>query len=229
MSFEYYQHVRSEIEPLLPDAAANILEVGCGAGPTLRWLKGKYPEARTTGVDGNAAIKDQLSTNADTALIADLDQPLVLSERYDLILALDVLEHLKSAEAVLERLTAALSEGGVLIVSLPNVSHLSVSLPLVFARRFAYADAGILDRTHIRFFVESSAIELMNAAGLEVVGGLVNGLHSVRTRLFDALTLGLLRHYFTKQYIMRVRRAGGPVVQRPVKWEISHLISQPPG
>jgi hypothetical protein len=35
--------------------------------------------------------------------------------------------------------------------------------------RFDYADSGILDRTHLRFFTKDTAIEMLENCGLEVV------------------------------------------------------------
>ena len=35
----YFANARKEIEPLLPAHAVRVLEVGCGTGSTLRWLK----------------------------------------------------------------------------------------------------------------------------------------------------------------------------------------------
>ena len=49
-----------------------------------------------------------------------------------------------------------LAPGGSLVVSLPNVAYLPVRLGLLFGR-FDYRDAGILDRTHLRFFTLASA------------------------------------------------------------------------
>ena len=62
-----------------------------------------------------------------------------------------------------------------MIVSVPNVAHLSVSIPLLFRREFAYQDAGILDRTHLRFFVEDTAVKLLNDFKLVVERGLASG------------------------------------------------------
>jgi hypothetical protein len=62
------------------------------------------------------------------------------------------------------------------IVSVPNISHLSISVPLLVSRRFTYQDAGILDRTHLRFFVEATAIRLLNDAAFRVTKGIICGL-----------------------------------------------------
>ncbi len=62
-----------------------------------------------------------------------------------------MLEHLSDPLAALVVGQPASRPGGVVIVSVPNVAHLWVRLSLL-AGRFDYADRGILDRTHLRFF-----------------------------------------------------------------------------
>lgn len=220
MAFEYYQHVRTGISPLLPERATRILEIGSGSGNTLRWLKSLYPQAETVAIEGFAEVKDQLAANADRAIIRDLelDLPDDLG-RFDLVLALDVLEHLRRPEKVVAQLAAIMDEGATFIVSVPNVAHLSVSWPLLAKRRFDYADAGILDRTHYTFFVESSAVGLLNGGGFEVTDGLTDGLYR-KARLVDLLSFGLLRHHLTKQYVMKGRLRRGRVDQGPVRWKL---------
>ena len=64
-------------------------------------------------------------------------------------------------------LDRTLAPGGTVIVSVPNVAHLWVRLSLL-AGRFDYADRGILDRTHLRFFTRGSLLALLTGAGLVV-------------------------------------------------------------
>ena len=203
----YYHLVRREIEPLLPPDIKRVLDVGCGAGGTLRWIKDVAPGAETVGLELNPAVKDDLERNADVAVIGSIDDRLPEIGRFDLILLLDVLEHLPDPAATLRRLTSILRPEGSVIVSVPNIAHYSVILPLVLRRRFTYRDAGIMDRTHLRFFVEDTAVGLLGSAGLVVDKGLVSGLQGPRARLANRLTLGLMKHYLVKQYIMRGRLA----------------------
>ncbi len=101
-------------------------------------------------------------------VVADLDREVpALDERFDLIVYADVLEHLVDPLKILRALDARLAPGGRVIVSMPNVAHLWVRLSLLLGR-FDYADRGILDRTHVRFFTERSLRQLLAAAGLEV-------------------------------------------------------------
>lgn len=217
---DYFGHVRSEIAPLLPSSAGSILEIGCSAGGTLRWLKTRYPNATLTGIDGFEGVLPRLTEVVDKAIIADLNAPLPNLGRYDLVLALDVLEHLLDPERVLRDLVDNhLAPGGAVIVSLPAVSHYSVSIPLLFGRKFPYADAGILDRTHLKLYVEDSAVGLMNSAGLVVKRGLLGGFHGRKPRLVNAATGGLIKHWLTKQYIMRGEPGAEP--QGAVAWRVA--------
>ena len=89
-----------------------------------------------------------LAENVDVALIGSIDSVIGKLETYDLILLLDVLEHLDEPSDILKRLTKLLNDGGYMLISLPNVAHHSVLAPLLLKREFEYNDAGILDRTH---------------------------------------------------------------------------------
>lgn len=102
-------------------------------------------------------------------VVADLESaPPLLHGPFDAIVYGDVLEHLSDPGAVLRALDQTLAPGGTVIVSVPNVAHLWVRLSLL-AGRFDYADRGILDRTHLRFFTRRTLRELLRAAGLTVV------------------------------------------------------------
>lgn len=203
--FTYFSNVRRDIEWILPATPPKrVLEVGCGAGATLAWLKQKWPEAETTGVDGYAPLQQTLEQRLDHALIHDLEQPLPDLGRFDLILALDVLEHLRDPDAVLRRLVSEnLAPGGAVIVSVPNLAHHRILRPLVLRREFRYTEDGLLDRTHIRWFTEESALRMMRGAGLAVSDGVMTGIGGPRARIAHRVTFGRLRHYFTMQYIMR--------------------------
>lgn len=86
----------------------------------------------------------------------------------DLALALDVLEHVGDPAALLREVVSRCRTGGTILLSVPNVAHWSVRAQLALGR-FDYADRGILDRTHLRFFTRRSFLELVTAVGLTVV------------------------------------------------------------
>lgn len=215
---QYFRFVRSGIEPLLPASATRILDVGAGVGATSAWLRTRYEGSRTVALEGNRSLEAELRNNVDEAHIVDLNDPLPELGTPDLVLLLDVLEHLVEPLGVLKRITSIMAPHATVIVSLPNVAHLSVSLPLLLRGAFDYRDAGILDRTHLHFFVRKSAIALLNSAGLCAETGLPTGFDGRRTRLLDRLTLGGLRDRLAKQYILAARRFDGSAHQGSVRW-----------
>jgi 2-polyprenyl-3-methyl-5-hydroxy-6-metoxy-1,4-benzoquinol methylase len=219
-SVDYYHFVRREISPLLPRNPSRILEVGAGAGATLKWLKTLYPLTEMTGVELNPVLAHELKLNADVAIIGPVEDAYAQLGTYDLILLLDVLEHLSDPTEVLRKLTNLLEPRGQVIVSVPNIAHLSVTIPLLLHRRFDYQEAGILDRTHLRFFVEDTAIKLLNDANLVVTDGLISGIQGPRAKLLDFLSCGLLRHHLVKQYIMLGQFSDRPIARQTIHWTI---------
>jgi SAM-dependent methyltransferase len=207
---DYFGIIRSEIAPLLPARVQRILDVGCGAGATSAWLKRRYPTAHVVGLEGNPALRPILMQRVDEAIIVDLNQPIPDVGVPDLILLLDILEHLVHPEHVLTDIARVMAEDATIIISLPNIAHLRVAARLFFLGRFDYRDAGILDRTHLRFFYKDSVIALVEGCGLEIVSSVRNGLEDTGARrgnrLANWLTLGLLRDRLTEQYIFSARR-----------------------
>ena len=96
-----------------------------------------------------------------------------------------------------------------------------MSIPLLFKRRFRYEDAGILDRTHLKFFVEDTAIQLLNDANFLVTAGVVSGFQGRKSRLFDRFSFGWLRHHLTVQYIMLGKLGEQKPSQREIKWAVA--------
>jgi len=59
-------------------------------------------------------------------------------------------------------------KGGTCITCIPNVSNWSLLLGQLRGE-WKYADSGLLDRTHLRFFTLDSAVEMFKQAGWSVV------------------------------------------------------------
>lgn len=86
-------------------------------------------------------------------------------QRYDLVVFADVLEHLTDPWAALLRLRDDTVANCRLLISVPNVRHYKVSLPLLLRGEFRYEDAGIMDRTHLHFFTRASLEETLCECG----------------------------------------------------------------
>lgn len=167
---DYFAHARREILPLLPRHASRALEVGCGAGHTLSLLKQQGLCDWACGIEISPTAAEQAGQRLDRVVQGNIEvmELPVEQESIDLLLCLDVLEHLIDPWGTLKRLSTLLSKDGILIASVPNVRHYRVLMPLLMRGRWDYLDSGILDRSHLRFFTRDTAIELIESAGLSV-------------------------------------------------------------
>ncbi|HMO67111.1 MAG TPA: class I SAM-dependent methyltransferase [Novosphingobium sp.] len=168
MDPEYHSRVRFDVLPHVRPCG-RLLDFGGGDGATAA-------RARELGLAARVGVADRVPVAhaLDFAFCGDLTDPAFVDAiaaaegPFDTILCLDVLEHLPDPWAAVARLEAMLAPGGTLIVSLPNVRHYTVSFPLLFAGRWTYGDAEVLDHTHLRFFVRQTARALVEGAGLAI-------------------------------------------------------------
>lgn len=209
-SGDYFAHARKEILPLLPQNCERVLEIGCGSGSTLGWLRENHRAVRTVGVEIADAAANGARNFADEVHCLDFERDDLPADeqRFDLVLCLDVLEHMVDPWSVVDRLaTRYLDTGGTLIVSLPNVRHYSVVLPLLFGGRWNYETAGLLDRTHLRFFTKASAQSLLSHPLFGSVSCMATGFDGwTGKRVLNALTLGIFQELVTYQYYLTVRK-----------------------
>lgn len=203
----YFDSVRKEISPLLPQKMDKVLEVGCGSGATLQWLKNEKTCSWTAGVELSEDAADRAKDRLDFFMAGNIEKIELPFESgsLDLILCLDVLEHLVDPWAVVKRLSKFLKPGGAMIVSLPNICHRSALLPLLLHDRWDYEPSGILDRTHLRFFTRKTAIELLEQGGMKVEMTLpvVPLCKGSKTWLLDMWSLHIFRRFLTTQYLCK--------------------------
>jgi SAM-dependent methyltransferase len=105
------------------------------------------------------------AVHADLETLAEDDLPRCA---FDVVLLLDVLEHLVDPARVLARVSAWLAPGGRVFVSVPHVGHAAVRLALLRGR-FPRTDVGLLDRTHLQFFDRPQLDGLIKGAGLRTL------------------------------------------------------------
>lgn len=121
----YYSHSRSDIIPLLPEKCDRVLEIGCGRGNTLMMLREKFGCSWIGGIEINPDVLDEARQNLDFLMVGDFENlELPFEENsLDMVLCLDVLEHLADPWAALRKLYQYVRKGGSIIASIPNVRH----------------------------------------------------------------------------------------------------------
>lgn len=142
-----------------------LLDLGAAGGHLGRAVRSRC--AFLAGVEPDAALPPTAREGYDDWRAAEALSCGDWSAPFDAVVCADVLEHLPRPEELLDRIRGWMRDGGALLVSLPNVANVTVRAA-VLAGRFPYADRGILDRTHLRFYTRRSASELLGAAGFSV-------------------------------------------------------------
>lgn len=188
-SCAYFSANFSKLLP--PSKRANILDIGCGYGKNLKALA-KMGYERSFGID----ISEEQIFYAKNKLglqNVELADALIWlagrKQQFDVVLVLDVLEHLPLDCLLLlgEHIYAALKPGGTIIVQVPNGMS-----PL---NPFTYGDL-----THMRAFTPQSLQQLFLITGFTPgeyyeargpVHGVLSGIKCIVWNLFFRVAIGL--------------------------------------
>jgi SAM-dependent methyltransferase len=141
-----------------------VVELGAGVGQVHRLVERR--DLRWMALEGDVECLGDLRRFTGAALV-DLDL-IARLPACDVVLAGDVLEHLARPERMARAIFDALTPGGALILSVPNVANAWIRLQLALGR-FDYGERGILDRTHRTFFTRSSLRRFLRESGFRVV------------------------------------------------------------
>jgi len=166
----YYNNTREEMLAFLPQDAKTILDVGCADGSFSKIIKEKN-NAEVWGIEYMPEEAKKASTKIDRVFTGPCEDNIdELPDNYfDAIYFNDILEHLVDPYMVLEKIITKLSKNGVVISSIPNMRYHSALKKLIFSKDWKYADHGIMDKTHLRFFTKKSIFNMYKDAGYDVI------------------------------------------------------------
>ena len=145
-----------------------VLDIGCGPGNLANHLK-NILDCRVFGLDQfePANIKD-----FEKFIKIDLDDNFFpnLPKKVNIVIALDLIEHLSNPEIFLRNLVNYFEETSEIrfIFSTPNIAFWFCRLNLLFGR-FNYGKRGILDLTHKRLFTLKTFRQILEENGFKVL------------------------------------------------------------
>jgi SAM-dependent methyltransferase len=105
----------------LPDGSQTMLDVGCGDGLLFDCLE---PFGLVCGVEGDATTLDENGRWRHRIFQQPFDESFLPEVRFDLILMLDLLEHLPDPERALRHARRLLKPGGRLLMTVPAFNAL---------------------------------------------------------------------------------------------------------
>lgn len=207
------------------EPVGRVLDLGCSGGALASRLRklGHH----VTGVD--SAELPGVRDATDDFVLADLDAgiPSELKGPFDVVVAADVLEHVRAPETLLAQARALLAPGGWVLVSIPNFVHWYPRARIALGL-FDYDRRGILDADHVRFFTRRSferlarqqnfavrrqepvglPLEVLHRGGNAPGGGPAGSARAARALGFagrlSRLLVALRPNLFAYQYVMRL-------------------------
>lgn len=201
---KYYSRVRNWPSLFDIKTGAKILDIGCGRGVLGGYLRDKYA-AKVTGIDIISENITVASHILHQAILGDIETMDIstLERNFDYIIFSDSLEHLLEPQDVLETIKPLLAPGGNVLIAIPNIRNFRVTVPLLFSDQWEYQDEGLLDRTHLRFFTQSSICKLLDRCGYQVEALYLDLPLSSKVGVLNIFTFGLFKRILTAHYFVK--------------------------
>ncbi|HEV8682189.1 MAG TPA: class I SAM-dependent methyltransferase [Actinomycetota bacterium] len=138
----------------------SLLDVGCGFGYLLRRFRGGFA---LFGIDLSAHAVREAGARLDGAVVAqaNVEEGIPFRERFRVILAVNVIEHLGKPRAGVANIREALGPEGLCVVHLPTVNNLLNRA----IYRFSYAK----DPTHVFRPSGDEVVELFRSEGFSLL------------------------------------------------------------
>jgi len=163
----------SELILRYAEPGVDVLDVGCGAGnsyaPELARRTGSY-----VGVDvSENAVAQARRAGLDARAIDDAASLPFPDASFDLVICIEVLEHLLSPDGAAAEIRRVLRPGGRLVASTPNLAYWRMRANAVFGLWNPAGDELSLERPwrdpHIRFFTMTTLERMLRHVGFSHV------------------------------------------------------------
>lgn len=199
-----------------------VLDLGCGGGSLAFYLGEKYPNSHITAVSHSKTQKAYIGAERKRRGIANLEvitadmNVFTTAKKFDRILSIEMLEHIRNYEKLFEKLAALLNPGGLFFVHI--FSHAQFAYP------FEVKDAS--DGMSQYFFtggsMPSDALRLYFQKDLRVLEHWrVPGTHDARTA--DAWRRNMDRHESEIKALFAQVYEAGQVTRWWIYWRVFFL------
>ena len=151
-----FEAIVEQVAPYLHSADARILDVGCATGGLLSVFK-RHGFKNVLGVDPSPACAAAgLRVHNVRIRSATLEQLAAWTERFDLVLLVGVLEHLRDVRPAIETVATRLSPGGFFYAAVPDVEFLAEARNAPFQQ---------FSMEHVNFFSVQSLKRQLRGSG----------------------------------------------------------------
>jgi ubiquinone/menaquinone biosynthesis C-methylase UbiE len=133
-----------------------IIDIGCGTGESLNYLQKLFPRTKLYGIDtSNEAVTYTKSRGHKNILNAKAEKVPFKNEMFDIVLLLDVLEHIKNDTQVLLEAKRIVTRNGLIIITSP-------ALPLIWSDHDK-------NQGHFRRYTKKDFVKLAKKTNLHII------------------------------------------------------------
>ena len=174
-AYPYDPKLRPEVARFLPHTIEKmvVLEVGCGYG---HFRKNIQTECEYWGIEPVHSIAQFAGKELEKVLVGTFEEiyDALPDNFFDCIVCNDVIEHMNDVDEFLQIIKIKMKKDGVIVGSIPNVRYIDNLFRLLILKDWKYAESGILDKTHLRFFTQKSLERtfLLNGYTIEELAGI---------------------------------------------------------
>jgi len=141
-----------------------VADIGANDGRLAASIAHRVKEITAVDIIKPMEVKNMVSIELD--LNNNFDE-IIGKNKYDKVLALDIIEHLNNPEEGIAKINNIIKNGGYLFASTANIAYIIMRCTLLIGW-FNYGNRGILDMTHHRLFTVNSFKRLLKNSGFEI-------------------------------------------------------------
>lgn len=184
----------------------SILDVGCGNGNLLNYIKTHLPRSNLTGIDLSAS-----KINGDIKIIREDFVNYNWNETYDFIISLATIEHIYEAELFVNKLYEKLNSGGILFIMTMNDDSILYKLSR-FLNKFGFSKPfqRLYDKHHLNHYSHKSLKKLLQNHNLSIIKVI---FHNVPLKSLDFESSNRLQ-YLVNKFIVFIIFIIGKLIKR---------------
>lgn len=161
-----------ELLGMMQPGYAGVVEVGSSSGAMARAYREANPGCHYVGIEIDAAYAEASGRYCSEVILGNaehLDDAQLhrLCQTAQCWVFGDALEHLYDPWKLLRRIRGFSAVGTEVVACIPNAQYWGIQ-SVLNGGLFVYQDAGLLDRTHIRWFTRLTMLELFQTTGFQV-------------------------------------------------------------